>query len=140
NIPFVDLDTAFDTFGPKTQKGLRNAVGAFGEAVAGRGTEFNDSLYGLHKLIGPLQSLLRLFASPNTHLSQFISGAAATTGALAPVAPAISSLLSEGATTFQALNAADPALGNTIDTLPGTESQATTVFNNADPVLADAAS
>ncbi len=27
NIPFVDLDTAFATFGPKTQRGLRSAVG-----------------------------------------------------------------------------------------------------------------
>jgi virulence factor Mce-like protein len=140
NVPFVDLDTAFDTFGPKTQKGLRNAVGQLGAAVAGRGTQFNNTIYELHKLIGPIDNLLRLFASPNTHLSQFISGAAATTGALAPVAPTISSLLSEGATTFQALNAADPALGNTIDALPGTESQATTVFQNSEPVLADAAS
>jgi virulence factor Mce-like protein len=140
NIPFVDLDTAFSTFGPKTQRGLRNAVGAFGEAVAGRGTEFNNSVYGLHKLLGPLQSLLRLFASPGTHLSQLLSGAAATTSALAAVAPTFSSLLSDGATTFAALENAGTALGQTIDALPQTESVATTVFTNSEPVLADAAS
>jgi len=139
NISFVDLDTAFDTFGPATQKGLRRAVGELGSAVAGRGTQFNDTIYQLHKLIDPIDSLLKLLASPSTHLSEFITGAAATTGALAPVASSVSALLADGATTFQALNSADPALGNTIDQLPATESQATTVLTNAQPVLADAA-
>jgi virulence factor Mce-like protein len=140
NVPFVDLDAAFDTFGPKTQEGVRNAVGQVGAAVAGRGTAFNNSIYGLHALITPIQNVLRLFASPTTHLSQFIAGAAAFTGALAPVAPTVSSLLADSATTFAALNAANPALANTIDLLPWTESTATTVLTNAQPVLADAAS
>jgi hypothetical protein len=83
--------------------------------------------------------VLRLFASPNTHLSQFLSGAAATTSALAGVAPTISSLLSDGATTFAALQNAGTALGSTIDQLPQTESTGTTVLTNAKPVLTDAA-
>lgn len=137
NISVVDLDTAFRTFGPKTQQGLRNFTAQFGEGLAGRGTNFNDSIYELHQLIGPLEDLLRLFASPRTQLSRFVSGAAATAGALAPVAPTISALLSDSAATFQALNRA--SLGQTIDQLPATESVATTVLTNARPVLADAA-
>jgi virulence factor Mce-like protein len=137
NIAVVDLDTAFRTFGPATQRGLRNTTAQLGEAVAGRGTQFNDSIYQLHQLIGPLDNLLGLLASPNTHLARFISGAAATTGALAPVAPTISALLSDGAITFRALNHSN--LGSTIDQLPSTESVATTVLTNARPVLADAA-
>jgi virulence factor Mce-like protein len=137
DIPLVDLDQAFNTFGPKTQKGLRNATFELGNAVAGRGTQFNDAIYSLHQLIGPLESLLRLFASPNTQLSRFISGAAATTTALAPVASTISTLLADGAITFQALNRSN--LGAAIDQLPGTESVATTVLTNSQPVLADAA-
>jgi hypothetical protein len=136
----VDLDTAFRTFGPKTAQGLRNAVGELGNAVAGRGTQFNDALSSLHQLIGPLDNLLRLFASPRTHLAQFISGTAAFTSALAPVAPAVSALLSDGAITFAALENASTALGNTIDQLPVTESVGTTVLTNAQPALADAAS
>jgi len=137
NVPFVDLDTAFDTFGPKTQSGLRHAVAELGDAFAGRGTQFNDAIYSLHQLIGPLERLLSLFAARSTHLSEFISGLAATTSALAPVAPTISSLLHDSATTFAALDT--PALGTTIDQLPGTESIGTTVLTNAEPVLADAA-
>ncbi len=137
NFPIVDLDTAFKTFGPETQRGLRNATAEFGNAVAGRGTQFNDAIYSLRQLIGPLDNLLRLFASPSTHLAQFISGTAATTGALAAVAPTISALLSDSAVTFQALN--NSSLGQTIDQLPATESVGTTVLTNAQPVLADAA-
>jgi virulence factor Mce-like protein len=138
NLPFVDLDTAFDTFGPKTQYGLRHAIAEFGDAFAGRGTQFNDALYSLNQLLGPLDNLLRLFAARSTHLSEFISGLAATTSALAPVSPTISDLLNHGATTAAALDT--PALGTTIDQLPSTESVGTTVLTNSLPVLSDAAS
>jgi virulence factor Mce-like protein len=138
NIPFVDLDTAFDTFGPKTQKGLRNAVGEFGDAVAGRGTQFNDTIYETRRLIGPLDNLLRLFADPSTHLSTFISGAAATTRVFADLAPKFDQLLADSSTTFNALTT--PALGTAIDQLPPTEALGTTVLTNARPVLTDAAS
>jgi ABC-type transporter Mla subunit MlaD len=136
----VDLDTAFRTFGPKTTQGLRHTVGALGDAVAGRGTQINSSLYGLRQLIAPLEQVLRTLSSPGTHLSQFISGAAAATGALAPVASTVSSLLSNGATTLAALQNAGPALAATIDQLPATESTGTTVLRNAVPVLTEAAS
>jgi virulence factor Mce-like protein len=137
NIPFVDLDTAFKTFGPKTQQGLRSATAQLGEAVAGRGTNFNDATYSTARLIGPLEKLLRLFAASSTHLPQFVSGLAATTGALAPVAPTFSSLLADGATTFAALQ--NSALGQTLDQLPPTETLGTTVLNKSLPVLANAA-
>jgi virulence factor Mce-like protein len=137
NIPIVDLDIALRTFGPRTQQGLRNATAEFGNALAGRGTDLNDSIYSTNQLFGPLDSLLRLLASPNTRLAQFISGAAATSSALAGVAPTISALFSDSAVTFRALNASP--LGQTIDQLPPTESVATKVLTNAQPVLADAA-
>jgi phospholipid/cholesterol/gamma-HCH transport system substrate-binding protein len=137
NLPFVDLDTAFATFGPKTQKGLRGAIGELGNTLAGRGPQFNDSISSLHELMPGLETLLGVLRDPSTRLSGFISGLAATTGALAPVAPTIDSLLHNTATTFAALDR--PSLGQTIDQLPETESLATTVLSNSRPVLADAA-
>jgi virulence factor Mce-like protein len=136
-ITIVDLSDAFRVFGPNTARGLRGAIYGLGDAVAGRGTQFNDTIYQLRRLIGPLESLLRLFASPSTGLPQFISGAAATTGALAPVAPAISALLANGASTAAALSRAN--LGGAIDQLAPTESVATSVLTNARPVLIDTA-
>jgi virulence factor Mce-like protein len=137
SLPFVDLDQAFDVFGPKTQHGIRSVTASLGDAFAGRGTQLNDAISGTRKLIGPLENLLRLFAAPSTNLSGFISGLAGTTSALAGVAPTFTALLSDSATTFNALNV--PALGRTIDQLPGTESTSTTVLRNSLPVLRDAA-
>lgn len=137
DLPFVDVDTALRAFGPQTQGALRSALAGMGDAVAGRGAQLNDSIYSLARLIGPAQSLMALFADPRTRLSAFISGAAETTGALAPVAPTITSLLLDSATTFAALDRS--ALGPTLDQLPPTESVATTVLTNAQPVLANAA-
>ncbi len=137
NIPFVDLDTAFATFGPRTQTGIRLTTAELGDTLAGRGTQFNDSVYNIRGLIGPLDRLMALLASPSTHLSLLISGLAQTTETLAPVAPTIVSLLEHGSTTLAALTRAQ--LGPAIDQTPPTESVATTVLRNATPVLADAA-
>jgi virulence factor Mce-like protein len=137
DIPFVDLDQAFDVFGPKTQTALRSATAALGDAFAGRGTQINDTIHSARELIGPFDNLLALFSSSTTNLSGFISGLASTTAALAPVAPTFSALLADGATTFAALDT--PALGTTIDDLPDTESVATTVLTNSLPVLQEAA-
>jgi virulence factor Mce-like protein len=137
DIPFVDIDKAFDTFGPATQRGLRSATQQLGTAVAGRGTDFNDAIRSTRQLMDPLLNLLRLLASPRTHLSFFIHGLAATTSAFAPVAHTFSALLADGATTFTALNV--PALGTTIEELPPTEAVATTVLTNSVPTLQTAA-
>jgi ABC-type transporter Mla subunit MlaD len=138
DIPFVDLDQALQTFGPKTKAGLRGALTELGDWFAGRGSQLNDSILSTQQLLPPLSRLLALLSAPGTRLQTFLSGAAATAGTLAPEAPTIDSLLSNGATTFDALTRG--ALGETITQLPPTELLSTTVLRNAQPVLADAAS
>jgi virulence factor Mce-like protein len=137
DIGYVDLSSAFDTFGPKTRQGLRSVTNSLGDALAGRGVQINDSIAATRQLLGPLDNVLRVLSTPSTSLSGFIAGLAGTTSALAPVAPTISALLSDGATTFRALDR--PALGQTLDALPGTEATATAVLTNSLPVLRDAA-
>jgi hypothetical protein len=133
----VDLDTALATFGPRTQAALRGSIRGFGNVLAGRGAALNDTTSSLARLIGPLQILLRVLAAPSTHLAALVTGAAETTGALAPVAPAISALLADSATTFQALTRS--ALGATIEQLPATESVATAELTRSLPTLTEAA-
>jgi ABC-type transporter Mla subunit MlaD len=139
NIPFVDLDTAFDVFGPRTQFGLRHVIKEFGDATAGRGTAFNAATYSLAHLLGPLNTVLAVFAARDTNLAGFIDGVAATASALEVVTPQLNDALVKGTATFNALNAASTSLGNTIDQAPATESLGTTVLTNATPVLANAA-
>ncbi len=138
NIPYVDLSAAFDVFGPRTQKGLRSVAEDLGTAFAGRGAGLNDAIHAFGQAIGPLDQILGLLAAPGTELSSFISGLASTTGALAPVSTTISSLLQNGATTASALD--QPALGRSLDELPGTETAGTSVLSNALPVLRQVAS
>jgi virulence factor Mce-like protein len=136
-LPFVDLDTALRTFGPATRRALRGSIAGFGDAVAGRGVQLNDITHSLARGLGPLQTLLRMFADPSNRLSGLIAGGAATTTALAAVAPTINALLSDSAATFGALQ--DSALGQAIDRLPRTETSATNDLGASLPALSESA-
>jgi virulence factor Mce-like protein len=136
--PVVDLDQVFRTFGPKTIAGIRGTVHSLGDGLAGRGTAINDSIVNLHTALPALQRFLATLASPRTDLSGFITGLSDTTTALAPVAPALSAIFADGATTFAALDRAAPALSAVLDQAPETEATATTVLRSSEPALADA--
>jgi virulence factor Mce-like protein len=136
-LPFVDLDTALQVFGPATRRPLRASIAGFGDAVTGRGMQLNDVTYSLARVLGPLDTLLRVFADPSNRLAELIDGGASTTSALAAVAPTLNALLSDSATTFGALQ--DSALGQAIDRLPQTESSATNDLNASLPALREAA-
>jgi virulence factor Mce-like protein len=133
NVPYVDLSAAFDVFGPKTRAGIQSVASDLAAAFAGRGAQLNDATQAAAHAVGPLDQILAVLAAPSTQLSGFISGLASTTAALAPVSATFSSLLQNAATTAGALDV--PALGSTLDQLPGTESTGTSVLTNALPVL-----
>ena len=137
NLAYVDLDTALATFGPRTRSGLRGVLAGLGDTLAGRGAQLNDAIVSIRGLLGPLDRLLTTLAAPSTRLAGFLRGLSATTGALAPVAPAINAVLASAATTLGALTRR--SWGSTLDRLPGTETVATNVLRRAQPVLAEAA-
>lgn len=132
-LPFVDFDAALRIFGPQIRTPLRSNLTVFSDALAGRGSAVNDATYSLARLLGPLQSVLAVFADPGNRFGELISGAGATTRALAAVVPTINSLLTHSTVTFQALDR--PSLGRTIDQLPGTESVASRVLAQSLPTL-----
>jgi virulence factor Mce-like protein len=137
--PFVDLDQAFRVFDPQTTQGIRNAINALGDALAGRGSSLNEATGSTARLIGPLENVTRIAIAPSTSLPRLIDGLAATTSALAPVAGSLGDLFDKGATTLAALQAAKPALAQSLDALPGLEAQGTQTLTHVGPVLADAA-
>ena len=132
-LAFVDLDKALRIFAPSTRAALRSVIQDFGDVLAGRGSQLNDTTFELARLLGPLQGVLETFASPANRFGDLISGAAATTRALAAVAPTINSLLNHSGLTFQALDR--PSLGRTLDRLPGTEQVASRVLSQSLPTL-----
>jgi hypothetical protein len=81
--------------------------------------------------------VLAVFAAPRNNFRGLISGAAATTQVLSAVAPSITSLLSDSATTSQALDR--PSFGQTLDQVPPTESVASGVLERSLPTLSQVA-
>jgi virulence factor Mce-like protein len=138
NVPYVDISQAFDVFGPKTQAGIRSVTEGLGNAFAGRGAQLNDATVATARLLGPLTNVLNLLSAPDTQLTTFFNGLASTTSALAPEASTLVDLLRQAGTTSRALNV--PALGTTLDQLPGTETLGTSVLNRSTPILTELAS
>jgi virulence factor Mce-like protein len=136
-LPFVDLDTALGTFRPATQAALRHSLNDYAEVLAGRGAALNDVIFSVARLLGPLDDFLRVLADPQSRLSAFVTGAAQTSRALAGVAPQITSLLGDAASTFDALKRS--ALTQAIDESPATESVASNVLRRSLPALSEAA-
>jgi len=135
----VDIDEAFRVFSPRVQSELRKTITEFGDGVAGRGVQFNNSIRQLADISAPLERVLELLASPQTNLEGFIAAAAATVETFAPLTDEFVSLLGNGATTLAAVNAAGPELGATLDALPGALDQTTSTLNNLRSALRSAA-
>ena len=134
----VEINDFLGTFDAGTRAAIRGTVGGLGDAFAGRGPAVNVAVGSTAELLPALARVSRVLAASRTDLAGFVRGAAAASGALAPVAPALGGLVDGLDRTFAALDAAGPALGATIDQLPGTEAQATGTLRDALPVLADA--
>ncbi|UTI65915.1 MlaD family protein [Paraconexibacter antarcticus] len=119
--PIVELDEAFNVFDDQTTKGLQGTITSLGDALAGRGESINMTIAASGKLLPALERVIKVAVEPHTQLRRFITGGALAARAIAPVSPDLVSLLDNGATTLQALDASSPALGDTIDELPKAE-------------------
>jgi len=136
--PIVELEEAFNIFDDETSRGLRTGITNLGDALAGRGADLNETVAEVGRAMPPAQRVLGVLADPTTDLEGFISGVAATSRALEPVAPQLSSMLRNGSTTLEAVAAAGPRLGEAIEELPRLNVAATAALRTARPVLADA--
>lgn len=134
-----ELDEIFNTFDKPTRRGLQDTIIRFGDAVAGRGPDINDSLGAISELMVPLQRVAETLASPETDLDGFIDGVAQFSGALAPVAGELGELFDKGAITLAAIDDARGAFGRGIDELPPTEVVGLRAMRNVTPVLRDLA-
>ena len=133
----VGIDEAFKVFEPKTREALQSTVVNLGDGVAGRGGAFNAAIGEAAGIIAPLQRTLRTLVAPETGLGRVIVAADRATAVLAPVAPQLAAILDDGATTLAAVNAARPALEQTIDVTPATLRAGRRAANVARPVLVD---
>jgi hypothetical protein len=114
----------------------RNLVG-FGDALAGRGGELNDTIHSLPELFNHLQPVAAYLADPNTELTRFFQTLNGLMGTIAPVANVQARLFGEMATTFQAIDREPKALQATIAESPATLSVSTDSLRAQQPFLTD---
>lgn len=135
--PVVDLNDLLDTFNSRTRNAVRGAVGSVGDAIAGRGSGLNDAVGALNPLFTHLTPVARNLNDPATGLGFTIRAFAAAVNGIQPVAPQLSDLFAQGATTFSAIASESPALGRGFDLAPGVLDASGRALTAVTPVLAD---
>jgi virulence factor Mce-like protein len=137
--PSNELDEIFNTFDKPTREGLQGTIRGFGDSVAARGPDINESIEEIAKLLPPAQRIAEMLADPKTDLPGFFKAAAQFSQALDPVTGDLVDLFDRGATTLAAIDAAGDSLGQGIAELPPTEEVALKTLTDATPVLHDLA-
>ena len=135
----VDVDQAFQVFGPEGRQAIRAGIIALGDGLAGRGSAINQTVASLAELMPGLQRVLVTVNAERTDLDGFVRGTAAGTEALAAVAPELAPFVVNAAATLGALDDAGDALGTSIGEFPSTAIAATRALTRVRPVLEDAA-
>ncbi len=133
----TEIDETFNTFDPRTRRGLQGTIRGLGDAVAGRGDDLNRAITATSAALPPLQRVTTTLADPRTRLGGFVDGLASAMGALAPVAAQLGAGLGDGATTLAAVDRAGNALESALELLPGTESAGTAALTRVAPVVRD---
>ncbi len=133
----VQFDEIFQTFTPPTRRAIQANLVGIGNTLAGRGSALNDTLAALPALLGHLEPVARYLSDPRTGLTHFIGSLNTFTGTVAPVAPVLSQLFTDMATTFEAISRDPNALEATIAESPSTLAVGTSSLIVQQPFLAD---
>ena len=133
----VQFDEIFQTFTPPTRRAIQANLVGIGNTLAGRGSALNDTLAALPALLGHLEPVARYLSDPRTGLTHFIGSLNTFTGTVAPVAPVLSRLFTDMATTFEAISRDPNALEATIAESPSTLAVGTSSLIVQQPFLAD---
>ncbi|MHB8689946.1 MAG: MlaD family protein [Solirubrobacteraceae bacterium] len=139
NVP-VQLDQVFDTFTTPTRQNIERGLVGFGDALAGRGSDLNDTFHSLPSLLTHLQPVAAYLSAPATELTRFLDQLNGLTTTLSPVAGTLAQLFADQATTFGAIARSPQALEQTIARSPATLQTSITSLRAQQPFLADFAS
>ncbi|HEY3725724.1 MAG TPA: MlaD family protein [Solirubrobacteraceae bacterium] len=133
----VQFEDIFQTFNTPTRKAIQNNLVGFGDALAGRGSDLNDTIASLPALFGHLEPVTRYLAAPSTELTRLLNSLEGFMGTVAPVAQTNARLFTDMATTFEAISRDPGALEATIAQSPSTEQVSTDSLKVQQPFLVD---
>jgi ABC-type transporter Mla subunit MlaD len=88
----VDIDEFFSMFDEKTRTAIQRSQAGFGNALAGRGPQFNSAIGALRSLAENSQTTLAAIVAPSTNFEGFWRALEALSATVAPVAETQASL------------------------------------------------
>jgi virulence factor Mce-like protein len=136
----VEIDQVFNMFDDPTRVAIQQNLLEFGNALAGRGVDFNEAIGQLKPLVQVLAPVMRNLADPNTGLSNFVSSLSATAAEVAPVAQIQGQLFADLDTTFAAFaRVSRPFIQESISKSPAAEDTAIATLPTIRPFLANTA-
>jgi virulence factor Mce-like protein len=133
----TQLDDVLKTFDANTRVHMQRNLAGYGDTLAGRGADLNDTIAHLPPLLSNLEPVAHYLSQPSTELTRFINSLNRFMGDVAPVAQVNVDLFRHGATTFQALVRYPQKLEQTIAQSPPTLSVGTSSLAAQRPFLAD---
>jgi virulence factor Mce-like protein len=99
NVP-IQLDDVLKTFDAPTRLAMQRNLVGYGDVLAGRGGDLNDTIANLPRLLGHLAPVAQNLSAPSTDLTGFISSLNRFMATVAPVAQVNVRLFADMATTF----------------------------------------
>jgi virulence factor Mce-like protein len=133
----VQFEDVFEMFDSRTRSAIDQNLVGFGDALAGRGADLNDTIASLPRLLSYLRPVARYLADPSTELTRLFAGVERLMGTVAPVAGTNARLFTEMATTFAAIAQSPSNLERTIAESPSTERVSTESLQVQRPFLVD---
>jgi virulence factor Mce-like protein len=131
-----ELEDVLGMFAPRTRVDAQKALLGFGDGLAGRGNQINDTIRELRPFVARLGPVMRNLSSPKSELRNLVPALAAAAAEVAPVAEVQAQLFADLGTTFAALNRDPRALQETIEETPPTLAAATASIRVQTPFLA----
>jgi phospholipid/cholesterol/gamma-HCH transport system substrate-binding protein len=136
----VEIDQVFNMFDDPTRTAIQSNLLEFGNALAGRGVDFNEAIGQLKPLVQVLTPVMRNLASSNTDLSGFVSGLSNTAAEVAPVAEIQGQLFVDLDITFGAFaRVSRPFIQESISRSPEAEDTAIRTLPHIRPLLTNTA-
>jgi virulence factor Mce-like protein len=133
----VQFEDVFQAFDSKTRKAIDDNLVGYGDALAGRGSDLNDTIASLPSLLGYLRPVTAYLSDPHTELIRLLNNLEGFMGTVAPVAGTNARLFTDMATTFEAISRSPQSLEATIAKSPSTEEVTTNSLKVQQPFLVD---
>ena len=133
----VDLDQLFNTLDPKSRKGLQRFVKGSAAQFDGRGEEANEAAKYFNPAISTTSDLANELTRDSGVLEQFVVDGAKAMTALSERRTELTELISNANATSGAIAAENEAFDRVLTGLPGTMRRANTTFVNLRATLGD---